>query len=545
MKQNGGNTGFLSRLARSQRGNVIVILAVFLIPITALVGSGLDVSRAYLAKTRLQQACDAGILAGRKSMGSSNTMAAKDTAEITKYVNFNFPQNSLSTSAFSVNPTSDGAGSISLTLSTNVDTSLMKIFGKNSMPVSVTCGSTSTYNNIDIVLVLDTTGSMACAPEKDKPNCGNYAGNNANQATTTINGKTVKYVKEEKNGSNQNISRIQVVRNSLASLKTTLSAIETQFAAQPAATRKRVRYAIVPFSQMVNAGFSQDTNGATLYSRKPTWFRFKSNYGSVCTAWFFWICTNYSTITPASWAASDWDGCVEERGTTNLITSLTNFIIGSTLPSLAKDLNFSLLPTASDSATQWYAAFPDDHSGNQYACPAPIREMQEMTNTEFNDALAATTGFLPNGGTYLDIGMLWAARLLAPDGPWAAENPATYNGSPFSRYVIFMTDGEMDTGNMGYAAYGVEAEDRRVTLDGTAETNNANHSKRLDMTCDYIKSQGVKIFSIAFSAGSSLTSDLTNCASDANSAFAATDQTALTNTFNTIASQIGSLRLNQ
>lgn len=59
---------FLGRLRRDKRGNTLAIMAIALIPIAALAGSGVDMARLYVIKVRLQQACDAGVLAGRKFM---------------------------------------------------------------------------------------------------------------------------------------------------------------------------------------------------------------------------------------------------------------------------------------------------------------------------------------------------------------------------------------------------------------------------------------------------------------------------------------------
>ena len=61
--------GFMSALARDVRGNTLAIMAAALIPLAGLVGGGIDISRMYITKTRLQHACDAGALAGRKAMG--------------------------------------------------------------------------------------------------------------------------------------------------------------------------------------------------------------------------------------------------------------------------------------------------------------------------------------------------------------------------------------------------------------------------------------------------------------------------------------------
>ena len=59
----------MGALARDVRGNTMAIMAATLIPLAGLVGGGIDISRMYIVKTRLQHACDAGALAGRKAMG--------------------------------------------------------------------------------------------------------------------------------------------------------------------------------------------------------------------------------------------------------------------------------------------------------------------------------------------------------------------------------------------------------------------------------------------------------------------------------------------
>ena len=62
---------FMSALARDVRGNTLAMMAAALIPMSALAGSAVDVARLYVVKVRLQQACDAGALAGRKFMADT------------------------------------------------------------------------------------------------------------------------------------------------------------------------------------------------------------------------------------------------------------------------------------------------------------------------------------------------------------------------------------------------------------------------------------------------------------------------------------------
>ena len=59
---------FLTRLRRDTSGNTLAIAAAAMVPLIGIVGGAVDMSRIYIIKTRLQHACDAGALAGRKAM---------------------------------------------------------------------------------------------------------------------------------------------------------------------------------------------------------------------------------------------------------------------------------------------------------------------------------------------------------------------------------------------------------------------------------------------------------------------------------------------
>ena len=54
----------MRRLRTETAGNVMYLTAGMLLPILATIGAGVDLGQAYMAQSRLQQACDAGVLAG-------------------------------------------------------------------------------------------------------------------------------------------------------------------------------------------------------------------------------------------------------------------------------------------------------------------------------------------------------------------------------------------------------------------------------------------------------------------------------------------------
>jgi len=80
---------FANRLAKDTAGNALMMIAAALIPLAALGGSGIDLSRAYLAQSRLQMACDAAALAGRRAM-TTGSVDNTVRSEALKFFRFNF-----------------------------------------------------------------------------------------------------------------------------------------------------------------------------------------------------------------------------------------------------------------------------------------------------------------------------------------------------------------------------------------------------------------------------------------------------------------------
>jgi Flp pilus assembly protein TadG len=156
-----GTTGgtFLGRLVRDVRGNTLAIMAAALIPLAGMVGGGIDMSRMYITKTRLQHACDAGALAGRKQMGSGSWGTDDNTVAVQFFANNFMPGSYGSTDL--TRSYSENAGKVIGTASAVLPMTLMKILGRTSEKLEVTCNAEMRLPNTDIMFVLDTTGSMA------------------------------------------------------------------------------------------------------------------------------------------------------------------------------------------------------------------------------------------------------------------------------------------------------------------------------------------------------------------------------------------------
>lgn len=156
--------GLLRKLLRDRRGNTFVIVTAALIPLLALVGGGIDMGRSYVSETRLQQACDAGVLSARKALGSKVVTTGVVPTEVStignRFFNVNFPAGAFGTKNRSFTMTMLADYSITGRATVDVPTTVMRIFGDTNVPVAVNCQAKLNISNTDVMMVLDTTGSM-------------------------------------------------------------------------------------------------------------------------------------------------------------------------------------------------------------------------------------------------------------------------------------------------------------------------------------------------------------------------------------------------
>ena len=159
-----GITGFLQRLRADTQGNTMMFTAAALIPLVAVIGGGLDASRIYLAQSRLQQACDAAALAARQELGGSvvtdgaKPQSVQDTADSFLANNFRSGMYGTNTDTFVLS--AQGESTMHGDATVKVPTTLMAIFGHDEVDVVVDCSAELNLPNIDVVMVLDMSGSM-------------------------------------------------------------------------------------------------------------------------------------------------------------------------------------------------------------------------------------------------------------------------------------------------------------------------------------------------------------------------------------------------
>ncbi len=553
---------FLARLRRNVKGNTLVIVAFAIMPLLAMVGSGLDMSRAYVARDRLQQACDAGSLAARRLLAGP-TLTSDVETEARNYFNFNFPSGAFDTTPFTPVVTVPAVGTVRITATTAIPTTVMKIFGFNTLPLSITCAATQDFVGTDVVLVLDMSGSMNCPTSRPNDACGEI----------------------EQSG-----SKMQALRDASESLYDTLESAQNQLHNN----NLRLRYGFVPYNATVNVGrlvYAKDASyirnsapyqtrartGGPVYSSLNWCNAYDGSYSS-----YWGVCSNYWTYQQAtlntatfktgasvptpggspSTATSKWAGCIEERQTNN--TTIDGGSL-TTAPSDAWDLDINRLPNSD--ASRWAPWWPETEFDPDrraiYTDPKYCASEASRLKEYYGDK----AGFMkylndlqPLGGTYHDIGMIWGARFISSDGIFASATPETNNqsdpdnprklrGFSVRKFMIFMTDGDLSPYLDVYTTYGAEERDKRVLGTTTGNTTQlaaaqlSRHLQRFRMACNAARAQGIQLYVIAFST--TLTDDMRDCATQPSMASGITTSAALIQKFKEIGTKVGSLRVSQ
>lgn len=152
-----------------RRGAIAVLAAIFLVAMLAMVAFTVDVGYVAQVNTELQRACDAGALAGAKSLTDGNEDAI---AAVQQYVALNpvagkalgasnvvIDLGTWDPNSFSFTPTTQSPSAVRVTLNdTNEPLFFGRVLNKNSMNFSAQ--TVAMHQPRDIVLSLDFSGSM-------------------------------------------------------------------------------------------------------------------------------------------------------------------------------------------------------------------------------------------------------------------------------------------------------------------------------------------------------------------------------------------------
>jgi Flp pilus assembly protein TadG len=272
-----------------------------------------------------------------------------------------------------------------------------------------------------------------------------------------------------------------------------------------------------------------------------------------------------------------WHGCIEERQTVRVPNGTTPADHWSPVPEDALDMRYDIAFNANNDATRWRFALRDLVWGRtsggsrttapvvgnasmatnfSWACPVPARKLDKYTSDDLNgdnisDGAKSFADYVatldPGGNTYHDIGLLWGARLLSPNGVFGSQNKVAPNGGPINRHIVFMTDGETVNSATNYTSYGLDWYDRRQTDPGSAPLNSllqANNDARSNALCTAIKNENIELWVIYYGYADNATyTRLKNCATDDKHFVEAQSTSNLVKAFKEIAKSIADLQL--
>ncbi|MFA6964651.1 VWA domain-containing protein [Bosea sp. (in: a-proteobacteria)] len=151
----------LSRFRKDASGTTAVLFGFVAIPMIGIAGACVDYARASSARASLNAAVDAAALMVARD--ATKLTDAQLTIRAEALIRANLAGNSdakLGTYTVAINRT---ARTVNVTATTDVETTLTKVIGFDTIPVSSTAQSAWGTNRVELALVLDNTGSMAAS----------------------------------------------------------------------------------------------------------------------------------------------------------------------------------------------------------------------------------------------------------------------------------------------------------------------------------------------------------------------------------------------
>jgi len=476
----------IQRFQANERGAVMVMFATMIIPLMILAGLAVDVSQAYLIKSRLSHALDAAALA----VGSMRSISSDTTYLESKFADF-VKANYADTDVGATHDLtfSDVGGIISVTGKASVSTVFLNIIGVNSITVSSSAEIIVETNGLELVMVLDNTGSMG--------------------------------------GSNK-----------MADMKTAAhELIDIIFGNETAPDLLKV--GLVPFDNTVNIGTAM-----TAYVSDPTAVGFASleiepapinvarhqslRWGYVNvpqtlrlnTASSLGVGTQYGQWWwggGGSSSSATWEGCV-----------------------MARDYPADTQDTSVGVDGLWTPFYNIKSSDRNKYCPRPITALTNNRSTLDSeiDAMSAL------GSTHINLGAAWGWRVLSPDAPFSEG--AAYGDADWNKVAIILTDGDNRMIDSYYSAYGVIA-DGNLNTTSSSTVAQAELDSRLIQVCDGMKNEGIVVYTIAFgtSIASTTASMLSDCASSTGHYFESPDAATLSLAFRAIGAELKNLHISK
>ncbi len=155
-----------TRKRKGQDGIAVMLTAILLLLIIPAVGLAIDSGVLYVIKTQMAAASDAAALAAARSLNLGQTVPEQDAIAVARARSFfltNFPNGYMATSNSQINTTLTylNYATLQVKVETSVDAPFYFMRMLRSGNVTVRAMGTATRRNVNLMLVLDKSGSMA------------------------------------------------------------------------------------------------------------------------------------------------------------------------------------------------------------------------------------------------------------------------------------------------------------------------------------------------------------------------------------------------
>jgi len=558
-----------------EQGTISIIFAFSIIPILGFLGLGLDLGRLYYVNSVLGGAVDAAAIAGARTGGTTADIQTQATA----IFNANIPTNLInSISAPTITVTQNNTV-VKVAATGQISTYFLPFFGVSTLTTVSSSVALVTSKGAEVVLALDNTGSMQGSPMQAEIDAAHqlvnilFGGNGTSGGSDTVNGLAVAVVPYS---TTVNISGIPNATSWLTAAgraqvqNTNLYPNRAPIAGTSVGGRwmgcieARAPYTTsgLTTAQVTTFGYYIYPSGTDTTDATPAQHPF--------TPFFY----------PSTMVHRYVKGRPANRGTTSTATTALGTPPWGSTGNTRGDNDWRLngtVPTGSNlyfgDNYAWNLGNPSGNSGvgPNLGCPVPLLPLQ--TSQAIVQSTISQMKSTFRGGTMINLGLNAAWWTISPNwnGTWPQPTPAASSGITFPqpydntlKVVVLMTDGENQwydwptgvpgtpattqtngQGDADYTGYGRLAEGRSGTTSAGNTISVLN--SRMSNMCTTIKNNGVVIYTIIFTHGTSISPAtqtlFQNCATDANHYYFAPDNATLLDAFKNIGQQITNLRL--
>ncbi|GAB5454996.1 MAG: hypothetical protein Hens2KO_12250 [Henriciella sp.] len=148
----------INKFFKNQCGNVVMIFALAIIPILAVAGTAIDISRMQSAKIQMSALLDQAVLASANLSYTDDPQVLIEDWMKSQVNQFGYDPADLEVTV--VSDIALNSKNVTATARLNMDTAIMYMFGQDRVSIEVDSTAVQSITNIEIAMVLDISSSM-------------------------------------------------------------------------------------------------------------------------------------------------------------------------------------------------------------------------------------------------------------------------------------------------------------------------------------------------------------------------------------------------